>query len=70
MSNVLGVDIGSKVARALASAHPVFDPAARQAEADARNARAVREHSTDRWCACLDGAPASLLGAIADAADR
>jgi hypothetical protein len=31
---------------------PAFDPAALQAEADRRNARALREHSTDRFCAC------------------
>jgi len=47
-----GKRFSPKIVPATPPAHPVFDPAALQAEADRRNARAVREHSTARWCAC------------------
>jgi hypothetical protein len=41
-----------KVAGPLLSPRPAYDSLALQAEADQRNARALQEHSTDRWCAC------------------
>jgi hypothetical protein len=31
---------------------PSFDPAGLQRVADERNARGIRKHSTDRFCAC------------------
>ena len=31
---------------------PVFDPVRLQREADRRNAAAIRDRITDRWCAC------------------
>jgi len=43
---------GSPPASPPVSAGLAFDPATLQAEADQRNARAAREHSTDRFCAC------------------
>jgi hypothetical protein len=52
--DTFGTDQGKAVSPKIvpATVHPAFDPSALQAEADRRNARAVLERSTDRYCAC------------------